>query len=154
MTNHPVSVQTSSADDTRAVRLTFSYLGDAIELLAVQRVTMFVPPSDPLEDDVPRSGFWLELRDATGGLMFRLGMHDPIGGSYEVFPADPRGEIVRRPMMSLAGAFSVVIPELSAARRLAFVARPPTVESLARAAAEVVSFDMTAVMLRVGECGR
>jgi hypothetical protein len=154
MTDDPASDQTPSADDPRAVRLTFSYRGDAIELLAVQRVNMFVPPSDPLEDRTPRSGFWLELRDAAGGLVFRLGMHDPIAGNYEVFPADPRGEIVRQPVQARAGAFSVVIPELSAARRLAFVATPAAVESLTRGATELVSFDMDAVMRRAGESGR
>ena len=35
-------------DDPRAIRLTFSYSGDRIELVDAQRLTMFVPPSDPI----------------------------------------------------------------------------------------------------------
>src|SRR5207248_2014184 len=74
------------AQEPRALRLTFAYRGERIELLEVQRVAMFVPPGDSLEDREARSGFWLELRDGGGSLLFRQAMHHPTASDREVFP--------------------------------------------------------------------
>ena len=76
------------------------------------------------------------------GALFR----DQTGRDYEVFPADPRGEIVRQPVHARAGAFSVVIPELHEARTLTFVASPSAVDTRWEAATEGASFDMAAMM--------
>lgn len=146
MADDPVSVPNQPSDNALAVRLTFSYRSDEIEFVAAQRVAMFVPPSDPLEDRTSRSGFWLELRDGAGGLIFRQGMHHAMARDYEVFPSDLRGEIVRQPVQERAGAFSVVIPQLHDARTLNFVASPSAVETRCEAATEIASFDMAAMM--------
>ncbi|TEB05460.1 hypothetical protein Psch_02501 [Pelotomaculum schinkii] len=131
--------------DERALRLTFAYRGEEIELVVAQRVAMFVPPADSLEEREPRSGFWLELRDAAGALVFRQDLHNPIAADYEVFPENPAGEIVRLPAAAPSGTFTLVIPEPERAENLVLVASPSTPEARNQAAREVARFDMAGV---------
>jgi hypothetical protein len=141
-------------EERRPLRLTFAYRGEKIELVEVQRVAMFVPPGDSLEDREARSGFWLELRDSHGSLVFRQAMHHVLANDYEVFPEDPAGEIVRRPVPERSGAFTIVIPELTEAESLVFMASPSAPETRSHAAAEVARFEMAAVRRRAEARGR
>src|SRR5205823_8240198 len=70
-----------------------------------------------------RSGFWLELRDGGGSLLFRQAMHHPTASDREVFPEYPSGEIVRIPVPERSGAFTVVIPELAEAENFVLSSR-------------------------------
>lgn len=106
----------------RAIRLLVSYDRGRLairERLAVEAAT---PPSDPIRGFEGQSGFWLELRDARGTLLFRRVMHNPI--PYEVeshdLEAGPRRHRVARP----AGVFSVLLPDLPGAESLVIVSSP------------------------------
>lgn len=136
------------AQEERALRLTFAYRGEEIELVDAQPVAMFMPPGESLEAREARSGFWFELHDGGGSLLFRQAMHHPIESDYEVFPEDPAGEIVRRPAPGRSGAFTIVIPEMAEAETLILVASPSTPEARYQAAAEVARFEMAAVRRR------
>jgi len=105
-------------NEPQAIRLTFAYHGDKIELKDAFRITMFVPASDPLDAQPPSSGFWLELRASDERTLFRRLMHDPIGHDREIFPEQPGGEIFRRPVARPEGVFSVVVPEIKDAETL------------------------------------
>ena len=135
-------------DDPRAIRLTFSYSGDRIDLVDAQRLTMLVPPSDPIEPGTGESGFWLELRGAGEKPLFRQVMTHPIENDREVFPEDPRGEIVREPVREPRGAFSIVIPELTDARTVSFVGSPSEGSRRRERAREIARFAMDEVIRR------
>ncbi len=127
------------------MRLTFTYRAEEIELVDVQEVEMFVPPGDEREIGEERSGFWVELRDDAEGVVFRQVLHHPAEADQEVFPEDPYGEIVRRPVDSPSGAFTLVLPEATQARNVVLVASPTRPERRSEAAAEVARFDMVDV---------
>ncbi len=146
MTEYTTQNAGDTTDEPRAVQLIFSYRGDQIALVEAHRVTMFVPPSDALEDRGPRSGFWVELCDAGGRAIFRQRMHHPITSDFEVFPLDPHDEIFRHPVKVREGAFSVAIPELRQARTLCLVASPIVAEKRCDAAKDVARFEMADVM--------
>ena len=132
-------------NEPRAIRLTFSYVGNQIELTDTQRLAMFVPPGDSLEPVRERSGFWVEIRDSSEQPLFRLFMHHPIETTREVFPADPHGEIIRTPVADPRGVFSIVIPEIAEARILAFVGSPSGADPRTEAVHEIARFDLTKI---------
>jgi hypothetical protein len=127
------------------MRLTFSYAGERILLTDAEQIAMFVPPGDSLEPAGEQSGFWLELRDRDERVVFRQLMHHPIETTREVFPVDPHGEFTHAPVASPRGVFSVIIPELAAARTLALVGSPADVRRQCEAARELVRFDLESV---------
>jgi hypothetical protein len=145
MAINPQDTASPAQNEPKAIRLIFAYAGDRIELTDAQRLAMFVPPSDSLEPERERSGFWVEVRDANEQPLFRRLMHHPIETTREVFPADPHGEIIRTPVADRRGVFSVVIPELTAARSLALVGSPPEVNRRGEAAYEMARFDLTRI---------
>src|SRR5688572_26896946 len=98
MESPPEYLSSPAPDEPRAIRLTFAYVGNHIELTDTQRLAMFVPPGESLEGVRERSGFWVEVRDADEQPLFRQLMHHPIETTREVFPADPHGEIIRMPV--------------------------------------------------------
>jgi hypothetical protein len=145
MENSPQYPSSPAQNEPRAIRLTFSYVGNQIELTDTQRLAMFVPPSDSLEPEHERSGFWVEVRDADEQPLFRRFMHHPIETTREVFPADPHGEIIRTPVADPRGVFSIVIPEIAEARILALVGSPSAADRRSEAAQEMARFDLTRI---------
>jgi len=120
----PDVIQEGDYEVPRAIRLTFSYVGSRIELISAEQLIMFVPPSDPMERGSERSGFWFELRGGNDEPLFRRIIAHPIETDREVFPENATDEIVREPVKDPKGVFSIVIPEISAARTLSFVGSP------------------------------
>ncbi len=145
MANTPQYPSSPAENEPRAIRLTFSYVGNEIELTDTQRLAMFVPPDDSLEPGREQSGFWVEVRDADGQPLFRQLMHHPIETTREVFPADPHGEIIRTPVADPRGVFSIVIPDLADARILALVGSPSEADRRSEAAREMARFDLTRI---------
>lgn len=149
MGNHQAPVPEPPEDYPLALRMTFSYHGREIELAAVQRVALWVPPSDSLDDRRDRSGFWLEFRDAAGVPVFRQDLPPTVGDDYEVFPEDPAGEIIRQPVDMRSGAFSIVVPEMSEARQLTFVGSPSAAQNRSEAARDLATFDFAELLRRL-----
>jgi hypothetical protein len=138
-------------NEPRAIRLTFAYKGNKIELTDADRIAMSVPPTDPFEGSQPTTGFWLELRGGNERTLFRRMMHDPIGYDREIFPDRPGGEIIRRPIASPEGVFSVVIPEIKDMETLTFHSSPAGGPERGRyLSQEVARFDLRPILLSEG----
>jgi hypothetical protein len=135
-------------EDPRAIRLTFRYTDNTIELADVQQVIQWVPPSEYLDDRQDRSGYWFELRDGAGALLFREDLPPTLGEDYEIFPEDPAGEIVRRPGTGGIHTFTIVVPEMTQAQQLALVGSPVSAERRSEAAADLATFDFAEVRHR------
>src|SRR5512140_721019 len=97
------------ADRPSALRLTFSYKDGVLQLVSTQAVDMVVPPGDPPARG-PEHGFWAELHDASGNILFRRVLHNPIPADLEVFPDEPGKTVARAPGAPSEGMFSVVVP--------------------------------------------
>jgi hypothetical protein len=92
------------------MRLTFSYKGDEVKLIAQQPVEMTVPPSDTLKGYGSHKGFWAELKSDKDKTIYRRVMHNPTRNDAEVFSDDPNQGISREPAPKRTGVFVVVVP--------------------------------------------
>ncbi|HEV7239439.1 MAG TPA: hypothetical protein VGQ36_09375 [Thermoanaerobaculia bacterium] len=124
------------------LRLTFSYQGQAIELVSTQAVDMKIPPADSLAWDEKSSGFWVVLRDGGGQPLYRRVTNNPIQTSVEVPSDDPQRPLERHEVASPEGVFVLLVPDLPQARTVALFSSPGTQELSAAAAREIASFDL------------
>lgn len=103
--------QPAARKHKKAVRLTFSYDGDNVQLVSQQPVEMTVPPSDPVEGYEQHKGFWAELKDKKDTTLYRRVMHNPTRNDAEVFSDDPQQGVSRQPAPDRKGVFVVVVPD-------------------------------------------
>lgn len=138
-------------NEPRAIRLTFAYKDNKIELTDADRIAMKVPPTDPFEGSQPTAGFWFELRGGNEQTLFRRMMQDPISYDQEIFPDRLGGEIIRRPVASPHGVFSVVIPEIKDMETITFHGAPAGGPDRRRyLSEEVARFDLRPILQSEG----
>ena len=125
-----------------AIRLTFKYRGQEIELVSSQTVDMKVPPADPLTWDERSSGFWVLLRDGGGKSLYRRVSSDPIRTSVEVPSDDPKRPFTRHDVASPEGVFVLLVPDLPQAQSVALFGSPGMQEGLSAGSREIASFDL------------
>lgn len=106
----------------RALRLLIEYDGRKLAVRERQQVEMATPPSDPLRGYDGQSGFWYELRDAKGRVLYRRIVNNPI--RYEAEAHDPETGIRRYPIEKPRGVFAVLVPVLPEADSLVVVSSP------------------------------
>jgi len=102
-----------------AVRLIFTYEQGTVRLVSQHRVDIAVTGFDAAPHE--RSGDFVEVRDAAGSSLTRVPIHSGLDTSMEVFPEDPRGQIVRVEAPELKRVFTVVVPARDAAESVAVV---------------------------------
>lgn len=127
----------------QAVRLTFAYHGDEVELIAQQPVETVTPPSDEVEEADRRSGFWYQVEDARGEPLYRRVARNPIRQDREVFGG--AGEsVTRAPVEESKGVFTVVVPHIEEADRVTLQGRRPARRSGgAQAEGQEMSFGLS-----------
>jgi hypothetical protein len=134
------------APSNRAIRLTFTYEGGEIRLVARQDVEKLVPPSDPIEEQrQDQSGFWVEVQGEQGRPLYRRIMHNPIETSVEVLSDDPERPLANVPIDQPRGTFFVTIPAVAGAESVVVFSSPidPSDERAAmRPASEIARFDL------------
>ena len=124
-----------------ATRFRFAYDGGEIRLVSRQRVEMIVPPSDPPAGrDV--SGFWFELRDENGAVLYRKTLHNPIRLEHEIYEEDTQSP-TRVAARAPSGVFWLVGPALKNARTLVLHSSPLDPGRSRQAAGELVRFDLS-----------
>jgi hypothetical protein len=102
----------------RALRVTFGYEGGQIRLLGVEQVAMTVPATNPVPPQPGQTGYWLEVHDAAGRLLYHRPLHDPIASDVEAFSPTPGASISRIARAAAPGRFNVLIPDAADARSL------------------------------------
>ena len=105
-------------DGTAVLRLLFELRDGQYEVTDVQQVVKRIPPSASLEERGDVAGAWLEVRDADGAPVFRHDLAPSLLDGAEIFPEDPRGEIIRSSNRADTMAFSVLAPLPDAADRV------------------------------------
>jgi len=113
-----------SAQRPSALRLTFSFDGDDVDLTGVRRIEMLPPPSDPLQGYQGRAGFWLEVRDPRDAAIYRRILHNPTSAYREVH-AHPGSVSTHVTARDRTGAFDVVVPPAPPGSSVALFASPP-----------------------------
>ena len=135
-------MQQEEVRGSRALRLTFRYEGDRIELVSRQPVEMTLPPSHPLEEAEGQSGFWFTVRGRDGQPLYRRVMHPPIRTDAEVFSPQPTQNIKRVPVSRPSGTFVLVVPDLEAAETVTLHMHPLEPEAQALPAREIGRFEL------------
>ncbi len=137
-----MAAQASQAGERpqRTLRLTFEYRGTDVRLASQQVVEMMPPPSDRTDEYEGRAGFWIELLDAEGRVVYRRVMHHPIEIEHEAPSGDPDRPFTHVPVSQVQGVFTVLAPDLANARGLRLVGSPP--EERAGAAKEIFRADL------------
>jgi hypothetical protein len=125
-----------------ALRLTFTYRGSEIRLTSAARVDMVTLPSDGLRTIEARSGFWYEMLDEHGTPIYRRVIENPVRMSAEVRSDDPDRPLTREAIANPEGLFVLQVPDLKAARILAFYSSPLDPSKALEPARMIAQFDL------------
>ena len=108
-------IGSAPAPYTHSLRVTFSLGAGQVTVVKALRVAMKAPAAPPSPPAKNGSGFWFEVRDKDGGLLY----HRPIphGGfdSIEVFDDPKSGAIRRVPTAKPNPQVELIIPDLPGA---------------------------------------
>lgn len=111
--------------NNKALRLTFSYEGNNIQLISQQKIEKVLPPSGPSENIQPnQTGFWYELTDSRHNILYRQVMDFPIKTDTEVFSNDPSESIIRQEITDIRGTFSILVPDIPQANNFDMFSSP------------------------------
>jgi hypothetical protein len=102
------------------LRLTFAYDANGIRLIRSQRVEMITPPSVTPPPQENQAGYWFEVRDANGRLLYYRVLHDPLQMDLEIFSNDPKQPITRVPNSNPNREFTLLVPDLPEADSFVF----------------------------------
>jgi hypothetical protein len=120
---------------THTLRITFAYDGPKLEIARVLRVTMRAPATTTTTTHENQAGYWLEVRDGTGALLYQRPIHDPMRRDIESFGDSPGDPMRRHPGTATKGEFEVLVPDLPGART--FRLHGPSAEARAALAPSV-----------------
>jgi hypothetical protein len=104
----------------KSLRLTFEVKDGRARLMSYERLDMICPPSVVERPEAGKhGGFWMELRDANGKVLFHRLLHSPLANSVEVH--SPDGKITREFADVAQGVFEVLLPDHDAADSIALM---------------------------------
>jgi hypothetical protein len=104
-------------------RITFRYEGTRVEMTEREVVQMIPPPPvTPLPRAGRNCGFWFEVHDAEGRVLFHRGLHNPIPTYAEEH--QPDGTIRVVPGAPESGTFEVLIPKMPSAETILLISSP------------------------------
>ena len=106
---------------SRAIRLTFAYGPDGVQLVARQALAMQVPPTDDVSAAPSPVGLTAELRTTGDDITFRRDLPNAIPRDSEVFEPEGEGGMHRAPVAPETGVFTVLVPDDESAEDLVLV---------------------------------
>ena len=127
-----------------ALRLTFEYRNTDIRLIESRRVTMITPP---VVTPVPKHGqigYWFQVTEASGRIVYHRPLHSPIAIDIEVYAQDREQSIARVPVAGRGGQFTVLVPDLPDATSFALHG-PIDPEKPSESAQELLRLDIDAI---------
>jgi len=94
----------------KTLRLTFEVVGGEVKLVKHRRVNMITPPAVGEAPEAGKhGGFWVELRDEDGRVLFHRALIPPAGNTVEVH--SPDGTIRHEYAPSRESTFEVLVPD-------------------------------------------
>jgi len=105
-----------ASNPPQALRLTMTYEGTQIRIAGSERIAMIVPATIATPPEPRQTGYWFEIRDDAGRIVYHRPLHQPIVIDAEAFSPDPKQSITRVPSARREGQFTVLIPDIPDAR--------------------------------------
>ena len=110
MPPHDPDAGASARGRPRTLRLTLAYAGEEVRPAAARVVAMIAPGGSVAPAREGQAGFWIEVHDTAGQLVFQRTLVNPMPQDVESF--DPRGGITRHARPLARGTFEVLLPDL------------------------------------------
>jgi hypothetical protein len=107
------------------LRIQLSYTGSQVSFDWSQVLDHVPPPTDDLGDMTGQSGFWFELQDGQGGVLYRRGINNPIEFEVEIPGEDPDQPPGWQRTDAADGSFILDMPAIDEAANLVLVYVPP-----------------------------
>jgi len=134
-----------SFSQNRAIRLTLEYKDQQFRVRERHFLNKRAQSSDPIldkEKDKPRSGFWIDLRDANERPIYRQVLHNPVPVSVEIHTDDKNNPIRREVNPNPEAVFGVLIPDLPNAESLVIVSSPLKADAMFEPASDLARFSL------------
>ena len=117
------NIREKGADDVparRTLRLTFNVSGGETRLAKFERLNMICPPQVGPPPEVNKNGgFWVEVRDPEGRLLFHRLLHAPLADTVEVHSPEGGSELVENAPEE--STFEVLIPDYGESGTVSFM---------------------------------
>ncbi len=130
----------ASQQSKRTLRLTFSYEGSTVRLVSRQSVEMITPPASPYPIREGQTGFWYELRERGGKVLYQRAVHNPIHFDVEIFSDDPQQPMSRQKVDNPSGIFVLFVPDIPEGYNVVLFSSPLTQEEATKPAQELARF--------------
>ena len=110
-----------------SIRIICTYEQEKITVTSKERIEMLAQASDPLDSFENLVGFWLELRSASGKVLYRQIMRDPFRPDVEIFSLpNQQGEtFAMTPLKEVTGHLVLLVPDEPEADHVALVRSAP-----------------------------
>jgi hypothetical protein len=108
-----------ASNPPQTLRLTFAWQGARVRLIGSERVAMIAPGALTTPPEPGQTGYWFEVHDAAGKVIYRRPLHKPIRTDVEAFSPDARPSIARVPVATTEGRFTLLIPDIADAQTFA-----------------------------------
>jgi hypothetical protein len=105
-----------ASNPPQALRLTLTYEGAQIRITGSERIAMIVPAQVTAEPQPGQTGYWVEVHDDAGRIVYHRPLHQPVAIDAEAFSPDRGQSITRVPTTTREGRFTVLIPDIPDAR--------------------------------------
>lgn len=125
-----------------AVRITIAYRGKELRLADRQTVAMRTLPTHSLIAPEDQPGFWFQVEDAGGRVLYRRIMENPIRVDAETVSDDPRRPLMRVEIKNPEGVFFLLVPLLREAAVVRVYSSPLEPGKAGDPAREILAFDL------------
>jgi len=133
--------------------LCFSYEGKNIKLDSFQIVEMTSPPTptDSCDQMDNSSGFWHEVQDSAGKVLYRRMGQNPVQFSAEVRGDDPGKSLSWQDVKEPKGSFFLLVPEIDKADCVVLCSSPMDEKQVRAKAEEIAGVDLKSAIYGKGE---
>lgn len=124
------------------LRITFSYVGEKIDIERIEHVKMLSPLESPIKISKGQSGFWIEVHDEKDNLLFQKSEHNPIRFYTESYGDSIKDPISMHKIKSPKGVFQILVPDLENACYIIIFSSPFEDKNHLKPAVEIARFNI------------
>jgi hypothetical protein len=116
MSNHHLAAPPAAY--THSLRVEISIDGSRVSILKVHHVAMRAPAPSAAPTSDKHTGYWVQLHDANGKVLYHRSLRTPHVDSVEVYADEEHGAIRRSPSPPRVFKMDLILPDLEGAEHL------------------------------------